>query len=667
MSFAWIALFFAGSGASLLLIHAGRSIGYQHYPPLSRLLTEAPPAALALVAAQAVLVLWGVFRQRMALTGMLRGAGGRSLFWVAAAMLLTSATLSRNPVTYVGELLFAFALQLVQLGNVVLITLSAPARWLQSIGAKANRLLGPPGETAIVPARPDRFAWGLAAWVTLAATILVVVVYQRHPHVPDEVVYLIHAKYFAAGKLTMPLPPVPEAFSLDLMSYQPTRWFSPVPPGWPAVLAIGAFFGVPWLVNPLLGGLNVLLAAILLRELYPRRTARIALLLFAVSPWNLFMAMNFMTHTATLTFALAAGAAVARLRRDPRARWALLGGVCIGVVGLIRPLEGMAVALLLGVWSLGARGRRLRLAPAAVLTIGAIATGALVLPYNRALTGSARVFPIMAYNDALYGPGSNDLGFGANRGQGWSGLDPFPGHGLIDVLVNANQNLFQINVELLGWATGSLLLILVFLAPRRPRRPDWVMLAVILVVAGIHSFYWFSGGPDFGARYWYLTILPALALAAGGLERLEAATATAGGDGRRVLVGAAALITTSLLVFVPWRAGDKYYHYRGMRPEIRSLALGAERADAMVLVRGRRHPDYASAAAYNPIDLRALHPLYAWDGSPAVRRNLVAAFPQRRFWVVDGPSLTGRSYRIVAGPLTGAELLARADSVTPPP
>ena len=73
---------------------------------------------------------------------------------------------------------------------------------------------------------------------------------------PDEVVYLFPARYFAAGKLSMPLPPVPAAFNVDLMTYQAARWFSPVPPGWPAILAVGAFVGLPWLVDPILGGID---------------------------------------------------------------------------------------------------------------------------------------------------------------------------------------------------------------------------------------------------------------------------------------------------------------------------------------------------------------------------------------------------------------------------
>src|SRR5690606_38953149 len=166
----------------------------------------------------------------------------------------------------------------------------------------------------------------------------------------------------------------------------------------------------------------------------------------------------------------------------------------------------------------------------------------------------------MEYMNATFGPGANDLGFGPNPGSGWEGLDPLPGHGPVDVLINANFNLFQTNTELLGWATGSLLPILLLLLVGRLRRPDAWMLACIAMVIGIHSLYYFSGGPDFGARYWYLILVPCLALAARGIETAcERAGAEGGG---RVVAGVSALVLTALLVFVPWRAADKYVHYR---------------------------------------------------------------------------------------------------------
>ena len=658
----WCALLLAGQIATLLLIEAGPLVRYQHYPPLHRLLSGSHPAALAVFAFQALAVVLGLARARSMLAAVLRRAPGWTVLWVGVVFVLTSATLSRSIADYAGELLFASLVQLVHLGNVLLILAHLPDTWLGPLESVASRILGPRGGNTPEPDDLDRFAWIPALWVTAVAVVLTIGAYQMHPHVPDEVAYLLPARYFAEGRITLPLPAVPDAFNVDLMTYQATRWFSPVNPGWPAILAVGALAGLPWLVNPLLAGLNVLLAYRFLRGIYPRRTARIAVLLFAVSPWNLFMAMNIMPHTATLTCALGAAVAVAHLRRDPRLRWAVLGGLGVGMVGLIRPLEGAAVGILLGLWALGARGKRFRLAPAAALTMASLATGALVLPYNRHLTGSATTFPIMAYTDALYGPGRNDLGFGPSRGMGWPGLDPLPGHGPADVAINANFNLFQINTELLGWGTGSLLLLLAWLASRRLRRPDWMMLAIIGVVAGLHSFYYFSGGPDFGARYWYLVIIPCLALTARGIEYLEREAEPAVSSGAPRVLAAVAL-----LVFVPWRAIDKYYHYRGMRPDIRRIAAAHPLQDGIVLVRGKRHPDYASAMAYNPVDFATPRPLYAWDRSPAIRRELAAAYPGRAFWIVDGPTVTGNGYRLVAGPLTGAQLVLRPDSLLLPP
>jgi 4-amino-4-deoxy-L-arabinose transferase-like glycosyltransferase len=650
------------------MIQAGPLVRYQHYPPLHRLLSDVHPAAVAVFTLQALAVALGLVRTRPALASMLRRIPGWQLLFIGAVFLLTSATLSKSPADYAGELLFASLVQLVHLGNVLLIFAQLPDTWLDRIDRLAARVLGPRGEETASQSGTDRFAWIPAIWVTAVAAILVLTSYQSHPHVPDEVVYLLHAQYFAEGRLTLPPPLVPQAFDVDLMSYEATRWFSPVSPAWPAILATGVVIGAPWLVNPVLGGVNVLLAYRLLLELYPRRTARIAVLLLAVSPWNLFMAMNFMPHTATLTCALAAAVAVARLRRDPRVRWALVGGVFLGIVGLIRPLEGVAVAVLLGLWSLGARGRRLRLLPSAGLTLAALGTAVSILPYNKLLTGSAGKFPINAYVDARYGPGHNDLGFGSNRGMGWSGLDPLPGHGAADVAINANFNLFQINVELLGWATGSLLVLLLWLATRRVTRADRLMVVSIATIAAIHSFYYFSGGPDFGARYWFLVIVPCLALAARGIEELErGAESVSPGDGRRVLGATMALVAGSLLVFVPWRATDKYHHYRGMRPDIRELSARYPWAGGIVLIRGNRHPDFASAVVYNPVDLGRELPIYAWDRGGDVRRRLVAAYPGRRFWIVNGPTLTGRGYQVAAGPLTSQGLLARADSGTAAP
>lgn len=670
----WFALLLVGQAMALQLIRAGYMIGYQHYA-LADLLSGRRLPAFLFVVLQAAAVAWGMRGRWSTVAKFVRERIGIARAIVLAGVfVVASATLSQDPRVYVAELVFASIVQILSLFTLLLAALSWPRERdsglfgfidrVPGVASGAGRA-GSPGETAPrsgigAAARADRYAITLAIAVTAACAVLAFFSYQRHPHVPDEVVYLYHARYFARGMLTMPLPPVPDAFNLDLMTFEATRWYSPVPPGWPAVLAIGAFFGAAWLVNPVLNGINVLLAYALLYELYGRRTARLGTLLLACSPWFLFMGMNFMTHSLTMTAALAAGLGVARVRRSVIVPWfwVAVAGAGIGVLGLIRPLEGLTVAVLLGLWALGGERKGLRrLVPVVSMAIVSVVVTSVTFPYNRELAGGALTFPLMAYTDSIYGVGTNALGFGANRGLGWPGLDPFPGHGAIDVLVNGNLNVFQVNTELLGWAVGSTLPVLLLFTGGTLRSADRWLIIVILAIVGVHSVYWFSGGPDFGARYWYLILLPCIGLAARGVEALAAKLSTAGAAWR-VHASAMALCLATIAVFVPWRAIDKYFHYRNMRPDVRRLAQVHDFGNSIVFVRGNRHPDYASAAIYNPLDLSSPEPIYVWDRGPELARQVLDAFPGRAIHIVEGPTRTGGRFRLVGTDVSADELLA---------
>jgi hypothetical protein len=652
---AWVVLLMVGQAASLALIRAGRVVGYQHYDFDAMWNGGVGLAAILCLVGQAIAVVWG---SRHTLRRFANSRVRRVAIWagLGAGVVLfgLSAMPSLDVRQYAAELPLAFSIQVSAMLNVVCIAQSAPQwvlRWWQRLG---DRWLGTDAGTEPVPGRFfDRTASVAAGWCFAVALFLAVVVYQRIPHLPDEIVYQLQARYFAAGQLALPAPPAPNAFDVDLMYGDATRWFSMAPPGWPALLATGALAGAPWLVNPLLAALAVLLLHVVLREIYAPRTARAATVLFAVSPWLLFLGMSLMTHVASLVFALIAALGVARARRTGSAWSTLVAGLAIGVVSLIRPLEGLAVALALGVWSLAAPGRSWRLAPSVTLVIGTVLSAALVAPYNAALTGSATRFPFALYSDRYYAPGANDLGFGPNRGLGWSMFDPFPGHGLRDVVVNSVVNSAAINVELFGWITGSFVLLAVLIALWRLSRPDWWMMAVLLVVVGLHAFYWFSGGPDFAGRYWFFTIVPLCALTVSGVQALgrDAAQRT------RISLGVGALCLSAMLTFMPWRAMDKYWHFRRMEPGIARLAREQRMERALVLVRGQRHPDYHGAAVFNPLDLRGERTVFVWDRNRDVRLEAVRAYPDRAVWVVDGPTVTRRGYELRAGPLAPGSLV----------
>lgn len=182
------------------------------------------------------------------------------------------------------------------------------------------------------------------------------------------------------------------------------------------------------------------------------------------------------------------------------------------------------------------------------------------------------------------------------------------------------------------------------------------MLGVIGTIFTGYFFYYFSGGPDFGAKDRFPVILPLVALSARGLEVLERAA------GPRAMVGAAVLVVLALALYVPWRATDKYFHYRGMRPDLRSMAVAHGFGPDLVLVNGSRFPDYASAAVLNPVDLHSDQTVYAWDRSPDVRAAVLQAYADRRVWLVDGPSVTKNGYRLAAGPVAARVLLGPAEA-----
>jgi Dolichyl-phosphate-mannose-protein mannosyltransferase len=686
----WFVLALGGQAVALQMIAAGPLIHYQHYKPLGDI-GQRHPLLLIYFALQTALVSAGMRTRWASIQAWLRrNFKGWQLAGMCIFFGLTSAAMSREAPFYIAELIFATFVQAINLGNVVLMVWAIPEKAVAgltqglerfvtqggvevggSVIQNPNPVLSPSSLLRInsvegskianpteEPSGIDRVPAVGAIWVIILAAVLNFVVYERHPHVPDEVMYLYHARYLANWSLAAPAPPVPEAFSLYMIPHRSENWYSIFPPGWPAILALGVLFGAAWLVNPLLAGLNVLLTYMFIQRIYNRRAARISVLLLCVSPWHVFMAMNFMAHTSTMTFALLAALAATRGKSGNKTMWSWAGGLAAGVVSLIRPLDGLIVASLLGIWSLVGPGR-LRISSFAAFVVGLLMTGASIFPYNWVLTGNPTIFPLTAYYEEYFGPKANALGFGPERGLGWA-LDAFPGHSPTEALINATLNIFSVNIELFGWATGSLILVALLLFSGSMQRADYLMVAVLIVTCCLYSLYWFHGGPDFGARYWYLMLVPLIAMTGSGLQALEKTFPLESGvldhSRARLTIALMSLCLLAMINYLPWRALDKYHRYLGMRPDIIELASGHSFGTSLVLIRGSEHPDYASAWVYNPLNPYAAGPVYAWDRNPEVRAQLLRAYSDRPIWLVDGPSITDKGFRIIAGPLSVSEL-----------
>src|SRR5262245_29097567 len=430
-SAAWILCALAGQWAALLLVDAGSRVRYQHYR-LDLGFLWRDRWLWAVLAIQLIVV--SLAAKRVVASGLRRPVGGFLARAVLAATVLwtASAVASREIWKYPLEASVAMLIEVTALATVIVAVSAVPSMgsrltaFGQSLAADLH---------IVSPRLWNRVAIILSTLTAGVAALLSVFVYQRHPHVPDEVVYMLHARYFALGRLWLAPPPVPQAFDLDLMFGGPGRWFSPVPPGWPAILSLGAWVGTTWLVNPVLTGVNVWLVWKLMSRLYPAAVAQLATVLFCVSPWNLWVGMSYMTHTSTLTFALLAALAIAKAYDGGPIGWTGVAGMATGMVFLIRPLDGLVLATTLGSLSLGIGRRRVNVPGASLFAVSFGSVAAIMLSYNAVLTGDPFSFPITRYIDKYYWPNANAIGFGPERGLGW-GFDAWPGHTPLEAVVN---------------------------------------------------------------------------------------------------------------------------------------------------------------------------------------------------------------------------------------
>ena len=180
-------------------------------------------------------------------------------------------------------------------------------------------------------------------------------VFSRVPISIDELVQLVQAKIFASGRLWQPASSTPEFFSVLNMVDLNGRYYGQFPPGGPAMLALGVFARMPWLVGPMCGAISIVAFWSYLRVVEPRRAVAVgATVVFAIAPFAVFMSGSHMNHVPTLMWLLIAMAAMARAMTESRhaTAFAFLNGFALGCAATIRPVDALAFALPAGVWYL---------------------------------------------------------------------------------------------------------------------------------------------------------------------------------------------------------------------------------------------------------------------------------------------------------------------------
>ena len=295
----------------------------------------------------------------------------------------------------------------------------------------------------------------LAFFAFAMSAILSRTVFERLPHLEDEVAYLYQARVFAAGEVVAPIPEPRRAFWQPfVVDYDATgARFGKYTPGWPAILSIGLLLGQGWLVSAWLAALSVVLLYRLAAEIFGVPTGLFAAALMAFSPAALLLNASLMGHTASLFCALVFIYACWRIERGRLAfRWGLVGGTALGLLVITRPLTALAIALPWIIWSglrllqhigpgrLGDFWRTLR--PLLALSALALLVAVALPLFNDAATGepAKNLYTLVWDYDSI--------GFGECCGRN--------GHNLERAIRHARYDLSLTAADLFGWQIGAL-------------------------------------------------------------------------------------------------------------------------------------------------------------------------------------------------------------------
>ncbi len=359
--------------------------------------------------------------------------------------------------------------------------------------------------------RSPRRAFLVGAMLLVFLETNAISLFQFH-HVPicsDEVNYIFQSKIFASGHLYAQPPQDPQFFSFVSFVIG-DKWYSIVNPGYPLLLTLGVFVGAPWIVNPALAALCVMLVYLAAGLMYDERIARGSAALMVVSPFFLMLSSFQLSHTTTAFFFLLF--LYFFLKGLGGGRWFhfLLAGLALGAMALTRPLTAAAVSIPWAAYTLWlVFKRRIHPVNAGVLAFGVAVGVALLLSYNSVLTGD----PFTSGYNVFYGKNFR-LGFVQPPRQLVYAKHR---HTPLRGVVNLNNGFFYLNKYLFGWPLPSLLFAMIPFALPSRNKWDYLMLASFLSIPAVYFFFFHQ---DFmmGPRYYFSVIPAAVILSARGLR-----------------------------------------------------------------------------------------------------------------------------------------------------
>ena len=163
---------------------------------------------------------------------------------------------------------------------------------------------------------------------------------RNFPNSADEYSYLISAKLFAAGKLSVPSHIHKEFFNF-IHIINDGDFYGKYTPGWPFFLMLGEKVNFPIISNLLFALFTIILIYFLAKDLFSENVARITLFLMATNSYFIFNSSSYFSHSSVLFFLLLFVFLYLRLNGSSSVRLWFMLGIILGIAFIIRPLDAV--------------------------------------------------------------------------------------------------------------------------------------------------------------------------------------------------------------------------------------------------------------------------------------------------------------------------------------
>ena len=310
------------------------------------------------------------------------------------------------------------------------------------------------------------------------------IVLQQFANSSDEYVYLYQAETLIRGNLWEEAHTFEKSFGFNHIAVKDGIMVGRFPIGWPLIIAVFLFIGVPAaLINPLLATLTLIVFYRFARKLYGDRTAGWATMLIACSGFFMFNSSSFFSHTSCLLETLLFVYCIYLFFEKQEMKYAFLAGLTLGLIMLIRYYTAVLLFLPFFVVILyhhGWKSFRLFIP----MGIAAVPSLLLFLWYNNEVTGNP-LTPV-----TVWGYQNEGLGF-------VNGHSP----------LNGLEHIIRRFMMFVYWCSPVLLVMYgIYLFDKVRHRKsrvvtpeDYFFLSFIIG----YFFYYEIGGNQYGPRFYY--------------------------------------------------------------------------------------------------------------------------------------------------------------------